>query len=242
MTEKIKNIWIIDLERLLLNNLTRLSFYLILLLISLQIFYFSIWKSFLSSTELLTFIWAILIFWYWYKKYERDKEIQLIELYSKNYNEIKTNIYNLNWVPDYKSILNLWYEEYYLYHNWYISEKLWKEWCFWIEDDIKNFISYEKLNFKNPHIYEQIISLYWKYNLYGEMAEARKIKKFTFFKNENKNFFQFVTNVIKNDFISFNEYRGYLEQDNNQKELKNLKHEIIYYNEMNDVPWYFKLN
>lgn len=74
---------------------------------------------------------AILVFWYWYKKYERDKEVDMIKYYSEKYKRERARGYA--WV------LNLWYEEFYLRKKWYISKDLWEEWDYWIKEDIKEF-------------------------------------------------------------------------------------------------------
>jgi len=73
----------------------------------------------LSFAQVLWFSWLVLAFWYWYKKYERDKELQILEKYWKKYDELKKS-------KNYWWILSLCEEEFYLYKKWYISEDLWK--------------------------------------------------------------------------------------------------------------------
>lgn len=195
----------------------------------------------ISTQYMFTTIWAIFAFWYWYKKYERDKELEIIEKYTEKYNSIKKKIYDINWIPYYCDIFNLWYEEYYLYHNWYISEKLWKEWEYWIWDDIKKFINYEKMMLNDSYIYKELINTYSRYSLHNEIWEARKIKKLDFIKIKDKNFYQFIRKFISDEFNFFNDYIQYLHSNWKNKELKKIKSEINYYNKLDDVPWYHKL-
>jgi len=56
-------------------------------------------------------IWVILAFWYWYKKYERDKEIEMIDKLS-----LKENIDEL--IIDWKA-------RRVMYEKWYIKDYLW---------------------------------------------------------------------------------------------------------------------
>ena len=56
-------------------------------------------------------IWVILAFWYWYKKYERDKEIEMIDKLS-----LKENIDEL--IIDWKA-------RRVIYEKWYIKDYLW---------------------------------------------------------------------------------------------------------------------
>lgn len=155
--EKKKKFLFFDLEKAILNNLTRISFYLILLFSTLQLLFFVIWKNFLETKDFITLLWAILAFWYWYKKYERDKELEIIDKYAKKYNDINNKLYflkikfenedkNIELKEEIKrsyiDLINLFYEEFYLKSNWYISDRLWNEWSEWIELDISDFLSY----------------------------------------------------------------------------------------------------
>ena len=152
MQEKIKNIGLFNIERWLLNNLTRLSFYLILILITIQIIFFTNWKIFLNSKDLLTLIWAILVFWYWYKKYEWDKKIQNIE-------NLSNKIYN----PTFEDGLYKLELLYNLYENWLISKDIWNfiENNFWmnLEDNFNSYV--EKTAFihsENKEYYMKMIN------------------------------------------------------------------------------------
>jgi hypothetical protein len=102
-------------------------------------------KEVLSSEYLLSWIWLTIAFWYWYKKYERDKEIELIKNFSERYHREseKTKLWEYTW------IINIWYEEYFLYSRWYISELLWKEWDYWIYRDLQSFLWQDYENFSN---------------------------------------------------------------------------------------------
>lgn len=121
----------ITLEWFLLKNITTACF----LLIFFIWLHWIIWN--LSKEFALTAIGAIIVFWYWYKTYERDKEVEIIEKFSSKYDKeiIKCNDLNYSW------LLNLWYEEFFLYSKWYLSEELWKEWDYWIYRDIQEFLA-----------------------------------------------------------------------------------------------------
>lgn len=87
----------------------------------------------IPTQYMFTTLWAIFAFWYWYKKYERDKELEIIEKYTKKYTLIKKE-------NDNNLLLNLFYEEFYLKCRWFISDKLWQEWDTWITLDIYELI------------------------------------------------------------------------------------------------------
>jgi len=125
--KKNKNIIFYDIEKAFLQNISRVSIYIILILISTKITTFFLKISFIDITSLITIIWAIIAFWYSYKKYERDKELYLIEKFTKEYDDIKS---------DNKKLLDLWQKEYFLHRKGYISNDLWEEWHFWIKEKI----------------------------------------------------------------------------------------------------------
>ena len=84
--------WIFELnkvEKILLNNMTY-----ILLLWIIYIIY-SQRELWISNKDILLMSWWIIAFWYWYKKYEIDKEISLIN----NLIEWKFSINNFTLMP-----------------------------------------------------------------------------------------------------------------------------------------------
>lgn len=105
------------LENLLLKNITILSlvFIIIILLLDLIPFFYFKQYNFLSTSQTITFIWAILAFLYWYKKYERDKELENIDKY-------------VLWELKLENIDNIitWKIAYVNYNRWYISLLLWE--------------------------------------------------------------------------------------------------------------------
>lgn len=143
-----------DLEKWILWNISIITFIIILLLILYQIYT----KNKLDTQNFITTLWAIIAFWYWYKKYERDKEFEIIEKYTKEYDKI---FENTDWL-DYKKLLNLWYKELYLYNKWYLSKSLWLDWSKWIENDIDDIIIKDYINkdleIKNNNWIFEIIS------------------------------------------------------------------------------------
>lgn len=77
MIEKIKRFLFFDIEKWFLNNITRVAFDLILIITTFQIFF-----NILEIQNYIVTIWWIIVFWYWYKKYERDKELEIIDKYN----------------------------------------------------------------------------------------------------------------------------------------------------------------
>jgi len=91
-----KNVNLEIIEKWLLNNL-----FLVLLIIFFIILFLYLapiiidtkqlknWKlidlRFLDLKYTITTLWAIFAFWYWYKKYERDKELEILNIYWKKY-------------------------------------------------------------------------------------------------------------------------------------------------------------
>ncbi len=130
------NLWIISIERFLLKYMTLIIFFLI--------FLFIVEKDLVVKYKDLYFlIWWIFAFWYGYKKYERDKELEIIENYTKEYDVILKKLEDNNFKSDSHKLLDFWYKEFYLYSKWYISSELWKEWSHWIEEDIWRILSIE---------------------------------------------------------------------------------------------------
>jgi hypothetical protein len=138
------------MEKLLLKHMWKIAFFFwlivfvswILQYINLPVWWFIqslFWiteiKNTISTQYMFTTIWAIFAFWYWYKKYERDKELEIIEKYCSKYNFEKNQ-------PDINisNIFNIWYEEFFMYKKWYITETLWNEWKYWIYQDIIEFV------------------------------------------------------------------------------------------------------
>lgn len=111
-------------------------------------------QEFISIQYMLSTIWAIFAFWYWYTKYERDKELEIIKEYSIKYDLIKNDLtiarnkWNfVNILLGYERLLSLFYTEYYLYARFYISESLWLEWKEWIELDLYEIIEQDFMKF-----------------------------------------------------------------------------------------------
>lgn len=144
----------------------------------------------IDITSYLNLIFALIAFYFGYRKYERDKELEIISNYTKKYNSIILELNNYYNATNIENLLNLWYEEYYLFNKWYISEELWSEWLYWIKKDIYK-IAIEEWEFidliHDPKYYEDdikkitdfkwfiffsiIFSTYWKYNDYYSKKE-----------------------------------------------------------------------
>jgi len=76
-----------------------------------KVFWINQVKQIISTQYMLTTIWAIFAFWYWYKRYERDKEIEMIDKLI-----LKENIDEL--IIDWKA-------KRIFYEKWYIKDYLW---------------------------------------------------------------------------------------------------------------------
>jgi len=129
MNKKITDILNINLDSLenkILNNLFLVLFlifwwiiilYLTPIIIDAQIFEWWILKDFrlLDLKFTITSLWTIFAFWYWYKKYERDKELELLENTITSPPKIEDiSVLIFNW--------SIWYG---LYKKNYIKKGLW---------------------------------------------------------------------------------------------------------------------
>lgn len=118
------------LERKLLKNMSWIVFWIIIIILFIYILQFiqlPTWKIItqlfwieeinktISIESTITYLGAILAFWYWYKKYERDKELDLIEKYQL-------------WTITISNIdeLQKWEMVYLLKRNWYIEKWIWE--------------------------------------------------------------------------------------------------------------------
>lgn len=196
------------LEKWLIENIWWIALIFWLVTIEIYILHWIIWET-ISVQSTITIIWTIFAFWYWYKKYERDKELEIIEKYTKKYNDIYNDIINnlldsenevKTWKINFIKILNLWYEEYFLYKQWYISDSLWLEWSFWIKEDIymfmdKSYKRYKKLteNEKNENDWinsitkwSELITSIWYFINHSKNKTNNKLVSYSFtifFKN-----------------------------------------------------------
>lgn len=251
--EKTKKFLFFDLENAILNNLTRISFYLILLFSTLQLLFFVIWKNFLETKDFITLLWAILAFWYWYKKYERDKELEIIDKYAKKYNEIKKNYSNSGKKEDldiyFNKLFNLLREEYYLYDKNYITEDLWILWKAFIYNNIEKLLitiwdntDYIAILYKNIINEELKVKYTWFNNFINEITDEiynDTLERISFIFNNKKDtvedyideyneIINEIINEIKNKNINkngnINKYLG----KNDDKNLKKIFESGIY--------------
>lgn len=81
-----------------------------------KIFWINQVKQIISTQYMFSTIWAIFAFWYWYKKYEREKEIEMITSFDIEFNTDK----NIN------DIINQWLIFFLLKEKLYISSELWE--------------------------------------------------------------------------------------------------------------------
>lgn len=133
---KISENTINDLEKYSLRHLSGICFILTVIIVGMWL------EGRLKIEFVLSAIGAITVFWYWYKTYERDREIEIIKYYSEKYNLAKVELSKTVDIQfkDYSQLLTIWYEEYFLYQKWYIWNDLWNEWKYWISEDVNYFL------------------------------------------------------------------------------------------------------
>lgn len=100
--------WIELLEKYILKHITTIIFFLIFFLLTEK-------ENFIEYKDLYLVIWWIFAFWYWYKKYERDKELDFLE-------KINLNINNFN----NQELIIDWHIKYILYKKWYLKKYVWE--------------------------------------------------------------------------------------------------------------------
>ena len=108
MRNRFKKILVFDIELFLLRNMTSV---IILILWIIWLLY-CFWK--IDLTYSFTSSWAIIAFWYWYKKYERDKEIEIAQHLSI---ELNNNV---------ESVIFNWHINRVLYIKGYLRKYLWE--------------------------------------------------------------------------------------------------------------------
>lgn len=173
-----------DLERFLLKNLTTACFLLIMILG----FHGILWN--IEKNFTLTAIGAILVFWYWYKTYERDKEIQLIQYFSEKYNKINYEIKNAEeysedlMIARFSELINLWYSEFHLWKQWYISDSLWNDWEYWIKSDTFIYIDEGRAGYSDRYWYKYQLEDAKAFDIYFLKALSWNIGFFKFSKEK----------------------------------------------------------
>ena len=108
------------LDKLLIKNIS----FIFYIAISIIAIIFCI--GYIEITLFIPTIWWIFAFWYWYKKYERDKDLEMINKYL---------VWELVIEDDLSKVRNwkIWYQ---LFTLWYISNDIWKI----IENENKNIL------------------------------------------------------------------------------------------------------
>lgn len=107
------------------------------------IFWIEQLNQIISTQYMFTTIWAIFVFWYWYKKYERDKELEILE-------KFVLKKYKINSFEDIENIYP-WISAVYSYQKWYISKDLFEI----VDMENSDFLYYfleEKLTFKSKTV------------------------------------------------------------------------------------------
>ncbi len=125
-----------DWETILIRNIWILCIFLIMIFIGLLAWNWLWDKAIFSNEYLVNWIGLIVAFWYWYKRYERDKETDALISYSKEYAAAVNQIPE-KWIW---GLLNIWYTQYCLYKKWYLKEDFWIELEFWIKKDLLDIL------------------------------------------------------------------------------------------------------
>lgn len=227
-------------EKWILRNLSIISFVIIVLISIIQIYFYFIWKIFLEIKDFIALLWAIFVFWYWYKTYERNKELEIIEKYTSEYDNIFNNIRKEKNKYNYNKLLNLWYKEFYLYHQWYINSKLWNEWDIWIKNDINDYLKvlfndlpkdwiteYENWYTDYNYLLEIVENLIYNDVFFLSLNEIIKYWKDTKVLNNNMQFNKFIINKLESvinewDLFIFEnpeDYNPMLSKDIHDKEI-----------------------
>ncbi len=107
MTNKIKRFLFYDIEKNILNNISIVSLVLWIIIVILW------FCKIIDIKFTITTIWAIFAFWYWYKKYERDKKIEQIN-----------SLMTLSENDSYKKTIIKWFTGFKLLNEWYIDNDL----------------------------------------------------------------------------------------------------------------------
>lgn len=206
-------------EKFLVKNIT-----IILLISIIWILHFqeTLWIK--ENDKILLMVWWIFAFWYWYKKYERDQEINLLKTYWEKYDNIKTLEINYK-IP---RLLNLRKEEFYLREKLYISADLWEIWEKYIIRDLsKIFISMSRNEIPNEILIKEIRDI--KYSIQDNNFYRYLKEKSFYINNENKEIIWFIykkynkewREKIKNIF-----YKNLEELQNKYDDLENLIKDI----------------
>lgn len=178
-----------NLERIIIFNINTICF---LLLSCFTIFKYTKIID-ISDQTFFTWIGWILVFWWWYKKYQRDKEIELLQNFLNKENEFLENINNekndKNSIKkEFKNIFNLWEETYSLQDKSYISFSLWEEFKFHIKTHIAEFLFIDK----NSDIFLEVLNEELK-RIYYKPNNSSSYRFFVYFVEQIKKI-----NKIKN--------------------------------------------
>ncbi len=223
MKEKTKE-YIEEKENFLLQNITLISFSIIGIILFLffyqqifciinNIFNINYSPKTISLEFAITTIWAIIAFWYWYKKYERDKDIEMIDKLTK---------FKLSNLEDISN-LELWIK---LYNKWYISDFIWD-----IVDNRNKKIIYltlrNELTSNNIENITMIISIFYTYDGIVRKYLEEKIDYFINYTDEMIKIFEKNKNESeKNIYKKLNNWFKALKETINKtdEKLKYLPH------------------
>lgn len=130
-----------SLERLVMFNINTICF---LLVSGLTIAKVS--KSVdIPDQMYLTGLGGIILFWWGYKKYQRDKEVDLLQNFSHKQSEILATINDTESTEpiikkEFKKLFELWKDAYTLQDKSYVSYALWEEWKYRIKSGIIEYL------------------------------------------------------------------------------------------------------
>ncbi len=180
-----------------------------------KIMYTCFWISELNKTiptqYMFTTIWAICAFWYWYKRYERDKELEIIEKLWKEYDLIKKD-------KDWKKLVSLWFKEYYFFKNWYIKKEWWK----YISDKIWRNIATDENKVSDWILNEMITLTGGKSKILKDFSDFIK-QKISISLTESKELKDKISENKKICLRQKNEINKIIEVAKNEKNVEDIK-------------------
>ncbi len=190
-------------EKWLLNNFSKLIFFIILTFLLLPTHLVN------NNLNILYISWWLFAFWYGYKKYERDKELELIEKFIKRAEKNNTEglinqVYEIEILMSKKYIDKLLYSE-------LVSLICWKIYYKILFNDLEREMFWNKISFPENQEWS-VNTMKTIFNFIWKVIE----KENNIFKNQNR--FLETTNKEKN-----------MNHNNNEKRVKDLEKFITQY-------------
>lgn len=192
MKEKIKKLFSYNLENSILQNMTFVVIFIILIIWILFLFWVIEIEYWLTST------WAIIAFWYWYKRYEQDKYLMFLNNFMDTYLEERKIIENLrcNWKTWFE-MMTFWMKYFYFYESGILDTQKFALFESYLDDDILWIL--DNLAYSYPDDDNDIES-----KIFFDLSELKTLK----YKTWTIRFYNYLINKIDfilNNYIRMNE-------------------------------------